>query len=208
VPFDYYRRLKRSEQVTYRKSDAVMVTPLKDPGKLVALVPAIEAGLAADDRKATQLAVRAFTAAICADQGAAPLVVRVLARRPSSATSELHGLYERDEDGSAVIRVWMRTAAHSRVVAFRTFVRTLLHELCHHFDFECLGLIDTFHTQGFFRRESSLAHQLLPPSKRRPKRRDAVPVPVPVPVPARPRAARAANTVKKKRAPQLDLFNR
>ena len=64
MPFDYYRRLKRSEQVTYRKSDAVMATPLKDRGKLVALVPAIEAGLAADDRKATQLAVRAFTAAI------------------------------------------------------------------------------------------------------------------------------------------------
>ena len=199
MPFDYYGRLKRSEQATYRKSDAVLATPLKNREALVALVPAIAAGLAADDRKATQLAVRAFTAAICADQGAAPLVVRVLARRSSSATSELHGLYERDEDGSAVIRVWMRTAAHSRVVAFRTFVRTLLHEICHHFDFECLGLIDTFHTQGFFRRESSLARQLLPPSERRKRRSDAVPVPVP----ARPRPRS-----RPKPAPQLDLFRR
>lgn len=193
MPFDYYGRLKRSEQATYRKSDAVVAAPLKDPQTLLALVPAIAAGLAADDRKATQLAVRAFTAAICADQGAAPLVVRVLARRPSSATSELHGLYERDEDGSAVIRVWMRTAAHSRVVAFRTFVRTLLHEICHHFDFECLGLIDTFHTQGFFRRESSLARQLLPPSERR--KRPATGVPT-----------RAAP--RKPGQPQLELFRR
>jgi hypothetical protein len=34
----------------------------------------------------------------------------------------------------------MRTAAHKRVVAFRTFLRTLLHELCHHLDYEWLGL--------------------------------------------------------------------
>ena len=59
------------------------------------------------------------------------------------------------------------TAAHLRPVAHRTFVRTLLHELCHHFDFELLKLRDTFHTEGFFRRESSLARQLLPPSPRR-----------------------------------------
>jgi hypothetical protein len=200
VPFDYYGRLKRSEQATYRKSDAILAMPLKQPDRLLALVPAIEAGLAADDRKATQTAVRAFTAAICADQGAAPLVVRVLARRPSSTTSELHGLYEREEDGSAVIRVWMRTAAHSRVVAFRTFVRTLLHELCHHFDFECFGLIDTFHTQGFFRRESSLARQLLPPSERRKQRSDAAPVPA--------RARARPGTTKKTELPQLDLFRR
>ncbi len=38
----------------------------------------------------------------------------------------------------------------------------LLRELCHHFDYERLGLRDSYHTQGFFRRESSLARQLLP----------------------------------------------
>lgn len=185
--FDYYRRLTRSQQATYRKSDGVVAMTLRDVAGLRALVPAIEAGLVADDRKATNRAVKAFCAAICADVGAAPLVVRVLARRPSSATSELHGLYEREEDGSAVIRVWMRTSVHSRVVAFRTFARTLLHELVHHFDFECLGLVDTFHTEGFFRRESSLARQLLPPSQRRRK------------PPAEPR-------VEAPKRPQLDLF--
>ena len=185
--FDYYRRLTRSQQATYRKSDAVVAMTLRDVAGLRALVPAIEAGLVADDRKATNRAVKDFCAAICADVGAAPLVVRVLARRPSSATAELHGLYEREADGSAVIRVWMRTSVHSRVVAFRTFVRTLLHELCHHFDFECFGLVDTFHTEGFFRRESSLARQLLPPSERR-RRREP-------PTRAEPPAR-----------PQLDLF--
>jgi hypothetical protein len=67
----------------------------------------------------------------------------------------------RDARAPAVIRVWMRTAQHKRVVAFRTFLRTLLHELCHHLDYELLKLEDSFHTEGFFKRESSLFKQLV-----------------------------------------------
>jgi len=52
-----------------------------------------------------------------------------------------------------------------RLVAFRTFLRTLLHELGHHVDYERLGLQDSFHTEGFFRRESSLFHQIVPDAK-------------------------------------------
>jgi hypothetical protein len=58
----------------------------------------------------------------------------------------------------------MRTARQRRVVAFRTFLRTLLHELGHHLDYEHLRLADSFHTEGFYKRESSLFHQLVPPS--------------------------------------------
>ena len=58
--------------------------------------------------------------------------------------------------------VWMRTAAYERPVAHRTFVRTLSHELGHHLDYELLGLEDSFHTKGFFQRESSLVRTLLP----------------------------------------------
>jgi hypothetical protein len=47
------------------------------------------------------------------------------------------------------------------VVAFRTFLRTLLHEFCHHLDYTLLGLQDSFHTEGFFRRESGLFSQLV-----------------------------------------------
>jgi hypothetical protein len=54
----------------------------------------------------------------------------------------------------------MRTTRHARVVAFRTFLPRL-HELCHHLDFEVLGLPVVPH-RGFFKRESSLFHQLVP----------------------------------------------
>src|SRR5581483_9948540 len=75
-------------------------------------------------------------------------------------SGELHGLYTWEEGKVPVIEVWMRTAKNRRVVQFRTFLRTLLHEICHHLDFTLFDLTATFHTAGFFRRESSLMRQL------------------------------------------------
>jgi hypothetical protein len=186
VPFEYYRRLGRTDKATYRKSDETIAIKLPDPAALLPAIAAIGVGLTADDRSATGKAVRSLCDAMCEQLGAATLTVRVLAKRPVRSDAELHGLYERDEDGTAVIRVWMRTAAHERVVAFRTFVRTLLHELCHHFDFELLRMRDTFHTEGFFKRESSLARQLLPPSERKRRIREQPTAPEPT-APAPPK---------------------
>lgn len=197
MPFEYYSRLGRTDQATYRKSDAVVALTLRDPAALLPAIAAIGKGLEADDRSAVNRAVRSLSDAMCKQVGAAPLTVRVLAKRPVRSDSELHGLYERDEDGTAVLRVWMRTAAHLRPVAFRTFVRTLLHELCHHFDFEVLKLRDTFHTEGFFKRESALARQLLPPSERKRARKSE-----PVAAPSEPKPEPPAPA---KRA-QLELF--
>ena len=50
----------------------------------------------------------------------------------------------------------MRTAKRGQVVAFRTFLRTLLHEVCHHLDYTYFQLRESYHTEGFFQRESSL----------------------------------------------------
>ena len=47
------------------------------------------------------------------------------------------------------------------MVAFRTFLRTLLHEMGHHLDYTLLKLGDSLHTQGFYQRESHLFHQLV-----------------------------------------------
>src|SRR5262249_10127749 len=83
--------------------------------------------------------------------------------RPHARWGELHGLYEttgRPGD-TPIITLWMRTARQKRVVAFRTFLRTLLHEIGHHFDYTRLQLGDSFHTQGFYQRESHLFHQLV-----------------------------------------------
>jgi len=55
----------------------------------------------------------------------------------------------------------MRTAKRQQVVAFKTYLRTLIHELCHHLDYEYYRLEDSLHTQGFFRRESNIMKQLI-----------------------------------------------
>jgi hypothetical protein len=50
----------------------------------------------------------------------------------------------------------MRTAKRGEVVAPRTFLRTLLHEVGHHLDMELFDLPESYHSRGFYRRESSL----------------------------------------------------
>ncbi|MCA9706562.1 MAG: hypothetical protein KDK70_11985 [Myxococcales bacterium] len=160
--FGYYRRLSAKNRAIYRRSDAIASLPLTDPERARPWVDALAAALAADDRRAVQRAAQGLATALCHDLDVPAVPVRVLARRPADAGGELHGIYVRHEDGRTLIRVWMRTAAHERVVAFRTFLRTLLHELCHHLDYERLKLDDSYHTKGFFQRESSLVRQLAP----------------------------------------------
>jgi hypothetical protein len=162
VPFPYYSRLSRRDQAIYRQSDVRPRIDLPEPERLRPLAAEVAAALEADDRRAVQRAGTQLVGAIFAALGTSPVKLRVLAVRPSRSDHELHGLYEREDGKPALIRVWMRTASHGRVVRFRTFLRTLMHEVCHHLDYEWLGLADSFHTEGFFRRESSLMRQLVP----------------------------------------------
>jgi hypothetical protein len=87
-----------------------------------------------------------------------PLVwVHVNERRPHNQRGELHGLYTPAAPPARdTITLWMRTAKRVQVVAPRTFLRTLLHEVCHHLDYTHLKLRDSLHTRGFYQRESSL----------------------------------------------------
>jgi len=55
----------------------------------------------------------------------------------------------------------MRTAVNERIVAFKSFLRTILHELGHHLDYHRFALEDSLHTRGFYARESSLCGQIL-----------------------------------------------
>jgi len=162
MPFAYYDRLSPARQRIYRRSDAITRVALTDPAALVPFAKAVEPALATGDPRAAQAACQMLVDALNAQLGTPPVRARVLARRPSDAGGELHGLYEPDEDGKvARVSVWMRTAARDDVVKFRTFLRTLVHEMCHHFDYELYKLAETFHTDGFYARESALVRELL-----------------------------------------------
>ncbi len=56
----------------------------------------------------------------------------------------------------------MRTAKRHDIVKPRTFIRTLLHEVGHYFDYALLKLDESYHTRGFFARESFLMRILRP----------------------------------------------
>src|SRR2546421_564816 len=94
--------------------------------------------------------------------GVPAVKVQVLAARPHAKWGELHGLYTVERGKIPTIQLWMRTAKQRRVVAFRTYLRTLLHEVGHHLDYALLHLRDSYHTEGFYKRESSLFKQLVP----------------------------------------------
>jgi hypothetical protein len=162
VPFAYYARLTRAQQAVYRKSDAIAEVRLERPMGLHPLVAALEAALKSEDRDATQQASAALVRALSDAMGLPPVRVEVLAARPHARWGELHGLYTNERGQPITIQLWMRTAKQKRVVAFRTYLRTLLHEVGHHVDYTGLRLADSFHTEGFYKRESSLFYQLVP----------------------------------------------
>jgi hypothetical protein len=167
VRYAYYAKLKPKEKAIYRRSDAIETIGLPAGPPLTHLIRSLEGALESEQRTAVERAARALCDALLGRLAVPRLRIKVLSKRPSTSTSELHGLYEPAEPGArAVVTVWMRTAHHQRVVAFRTFLRTLLHELCHHLDYELLRLPDSFHTEGFFKRESSLFRQLVGVSRR------------------------------------------
>jgi len=182
MPFPYYRRLSPGNRAVYRRSDAVPSLKIPRPEALAAPAAELRAALADEGRpvivrRRVAAAVDALLRPLCRQLRVEPVEVHVGARRPRSARGELHALYVLPAQGRPRIEIWMQTARRRRVVAFRTFFRTLMHELCHHLDYRLLGLRESFHTEGFFRRESSLVKQILARDERPSK---AAPVPRPV----------------------------
>src|SRR5262245_48688621 len=163
MPFAYFERLTRRQQAIYLQSDAVTAVPLPEPARLRPLVTELQRALESGDRRITESASQMVATGLARALGMPPVRVKVLAARPHARWGELHGLYEtaRRAGEAPLITLWMRTARQKRVVAFRTFLRTLLHEVGHHVDYTRLRLGDSFHTQGFYQRESHLFHQLV-----------------------------------------------
>ena len=161
--FAYYDTLSTRSRKTYRASDRIERVIVPGIAGLEPLARAITPALEAADRAQVEQACQALVDALDAALETPPVRVRVLERRPSDESSELQGLYEPDEitGGEARITVWMRTARKEQVVKFRTFLRTLVHEVVHHLDYELYRFEETFHTQGFYARESLLMKELL-----------------------------------------------
>ena len=161
MPFDYYRRLNQRQKRVYQRSDGIVRVELPHVEMLHDTVIVLQQALAEENRARIQKLSNQLLQGISQQLNTPIPQVKVLARRPSDDWGELHGLYEpADEGGTALITVWMRTAKRKQVVAFKTFLRTLLHEMLHHLDYEYFGLQESFHTEGFYKRENNLFQSL------------------------------------------------
>jgi hypothetical protein len=162
VRFSYFERLSAAEKRIYLRSDELRTVKVPDVPLLLPLVAELRTTLEAGRKIRATKAANALVLALCKQLGAPKVRVRIHETRPSWDGGELHGLYTFAEDGEPPeIEVWMRTVAKGNIVKYRTFMRTLLHEVCHHLDATIFEMPESFHTHGFYARESSFVKQLL-----------------------------------------------
>ena len=175
MPFPYYDNLSAAKKRIYRKSDAIDSIPVESPGSIHPVTMGLKKSLEDNRRRDVAKYASEICRLVCEGLGTETLIVKIKSRRPSRSAEELQGLYERTEGETSLLTVWMRTSARGQVVAFKSFIRTVLHELCHHIDYTYFDLDDSLHTEGFFKRESSLYRQVVPLElqKREPRKKRA-----------------------------------
>jgi hypothetical protein len=162
--FAYYGSLSPRQMRIYDRSDEISHIPLPRTDRLPSLLEDVRTSLERDSLARTREAVQHLVSELCGIFGLPPIQVIVLSCRPRGYRGfrgEMHGLYEMGAGEPTTLTVWMRTAKRKQAVAFRTFLRTVIHEFLHHMDFVHYGFSDSFHTNGFFMRESSLLKQML-----------------------------------------------
>jgi hypothetical protein len=156
----FFYRLSPAGQRTYLKSDAIERLPLAPAATTIALARNLMLALDDGTLSGVNAAAHSLITDLCRRFGVPPVRIEVRDVRPHNARGELHGIFYPSR--APLIILWMRTARRHDVVKPKTFLRTLLHELSHYLDYALLRLGDSFHTSGFFKRESFLVRTVYP----------------------------------------------
>ena len=163
----YYYRLSVRAQRAYLKSDSIGEFDLVPGETAFTLAGGLMRALEFGAPPAVERASQALAAELCRLLGVRAVRVEVRGVRPHNARGELHGIFyprgPSPRPGEPLIILWMRTAQRHDVVKPKTFLRTLMHELGHYLDYAHLRLDESFHTAGFFKRESYLVRILSRP---------------------------------------------
>ena len=148
--FGYYDRLSPARKKIYRRSDGIAALGLPAGLDLGATVARIEAALRDDERATVQRECQNLIDALVAGYhvprvpGAHP--GRAPGRRLRRAAWPLRA--RRGEAPAARSPPGCVPRSRRQVVAFKTFLRTVIHELCHHLDYELFALEETFPYRG------------------------------------------------------------
>jgi hypothetical protein len=158
----FFYRLSPAAQRTYLCSDAIETFGLVPSPEALQMTAALMTTMAEGRQAAAGIIARQLADELCRLLQVRPIDIEVRGVRPHNARGELHGIFYPTRPPKIVL--WMRTARRHQPVKPKTFVRTLLHEVGHYLDYALLGLGDSYHNSGFFKRESSLVRALLPES--------------------------------------------
>jgi hypothetical protein len=179
----YYYRLPLRAQRCYLASDAIDRFPLTPSPAAFTMVASLMTALEGGAPSIVQRASQTLINEVCRLLLVRPVRLEVRSVRPHNSRGELHGLFyprapvratsvtvaakftvkaSAAPAGEPLIVLWMRTAQRHDVVKPRTFLRTLLHELGHYLDYALLKLDDSYHSGGFYQRESFLVRTLCP----------------------------------------------
>lgn len=162
MPFAYYKNLSPNQRRVYDRSNEILKIDLPESEKFKPYLQALDQALKNENRAKIQDLCQKMMRGFSILLKVPNVQIKILAKRPSDQRGELHGLYEREiESGRATITLWIRTAQRKDVVKFKTFLRTFLHEVCHHCDYTIFQLADSFHTEAFYKRESLLYKTLM-----------------------------------------------
>ena len=159
LPGFFYRLAPRDQKV-YLRSDAIDAFDLVAGPNALALAEALTAALEGGSVAGTGRAAQALVTELCRMLGVRNVPIEVKGARPRNARGELHGIFYPD---APRIVLWTRTALRHDVVKPKTFLRTLMHELAHYLDYALLRFGNSYHTRGFFKRESFLVRAVFPP---------------------------------------------
>jgi hypothetical protein len=85
------------------------------------------------------------------------LPIKLKGARPQSSRGTTHGSYTRNiSKKTFYITLYGITPKTKKIVAAKTLIKTLIHEIMHHYDFEKLKMNSSNHTTGFYKRISTL----------------------------------------------------
>lgn len=167
LPAFFYRMPLRAQR-GYLASDAIDRFPLTPSPAAFTMVTALRTALDGGAPSVVQRASQSLLSEVCRLLGVRPVRIEVRSVRPHNSRGELHGLFYPQAPvrtaaaGEPLIVLWMRTAQRHDVVKPRTYLRTLMHELGHYLDYALLKLDDSYHSMGFYQRESFLVRTLFP----------------------------------------------
>lgn len=152
-----------AEQKSYEISNRVNSVDFRVTPAMRQKVDALATWLAAGDKSKVRGATEAVIGMLCEAARVPQTRFRLLDAAPAQyrgdkAVVKLYGLCEPD----GTISLAYRTAVRRQVVAFKTYLTTLVHEFVHYYDARRLELGASFHTRGFYDRVRDLVGRLAP----------------------------------------------